>query len=298
MAVERAAPARRAVRTTSRRPSTAAIALVWIGVACGPVTAPLPPEAQRFSPPAIYTRWWAMTEACSGRARPMADIQWYQVPGDEVDYHGVEGGGFWTSAGNRIVLAAGETDDGALVRHEMLHALGVPGHQRTQFLGTCAALVRCSGGCVSDAGPWQPPRSDYVTLPWDSFQVTSHAQLLPREADGQRWLAQVVTVRNPRAYAVVATPPPFPVPPGSQPPTPSGFAFTLYGGAGHGNIHGWLVADDPSKLFFEPLETKSWRFEFRVASDLSLIHVPPGTYAVLGSFLWQSAAPDTVVVVP
>lgn len=270
--------------------------LVWLSSSCGGVTAPIPPNAQRFSPPAIYARWWKMTEACSGRTGAIAAVEWYRTPGAVFEYDGTTAGGYWSATGNLIVLAGGETDDGALVRHEMLHALlRVRGHPRGQFLGACESLVVCQDSCISDAGPWHPPRADFVMVPPDSLEVNSSAELLPQETDGQRWLAQQVSVRNPQRYAVFVAVPPPPGP--AQPFTPIGFSYDVYAGR-NGNIQGWLYAADPSMLFFEPFETKHWLFEYRIASDVSATHVPPGTLTLRAGYLHLWSPPDTVVVSP
>jgi hypothetical protein len=57
-----------------------------------------------------------------------------------------------------------------------------------------------------------------------------------------------------------------------------------------------LGAADSSTLFFQPFETKSRLFEFKVASDLSDHHVIPGSYFAAGSFAWHWAGFDTIMV--
>lgn len=256
--------------------------------ACSWITAPLPPNAERFAPPAVYTRWWSMTEACSGRSGDLAAVHWYRVPGSSVRLDGQDVGGYWSSGDNRIVLPKGYLDDGAAVRHEMLHALlQTGGHPRQQFLGACASLVGCAG-CAIDGGPFHPPQ-DHLILPPDSLDVASHVELLPPEADGQRWLALHITSGNPRARAVVVAAP-------GDAVTPPTFGYDLRGPVG--GIEGGQVSTDSSTLFFRPFETKRWLFEFRVTSELSEYHVTSGTYLVRGDYARRFSADDTVAVRP
>ena len=256
--------------------------------ACG-VTEPLPPTAERFAPPAVYARWWAMTEACSGRSGDLASILWYSVPSPQFMHDGQEAVGLWESRSNQIVLAKMYIDRGDVVRHEMLHALLRTGsHPRAQFLGSCASIVHCQGACVKDAGPWHAPMN-YVVLPPDSLVVTSRAELLPPEADGQRWLELYVSVRNPRERAVVVAAP-------GDPLTPPTFGYDLRGPSG--GTSGGDVATDSSALFIQPFETKQRLFEFQVASDLTEDHVSPGNYLVRGGYALLWSAYEAVTVSP
>jgi hypothetical protein len=199
-------------------------------------------------------------------------------------------GGYWNRYTNRIVLVEIGIDRGPLVRHEMLHALlQTGGHPRSQFLAACASLVSCEEICIEDAGRWQLPRQDYVVLPPESLDVASRAELLPRESDGQRWFELEVSVRNPRARAVMVAAP-------GDPVTPPAFGFDLRGPSG--GISGDDVATDSSTLFFQPFETKQWLFEFRVASDLSEYHISPGTYLVRGGYARRWSVYDTIAVSP
>ena len=233
--------------------------------ACSLITGPLPPGAERFAPPDVYARWWAMTEACSGRSGDMRDVDWYRVPGSRFMHDGQSVPAYWSSS-NRIVLAERVIEHGPMVRHEMLHALlHVRGHPRSQFLAACASLVICQASCITDGGEWQLPRQDYVVLPPESLDVTSHPSLLPRESDGQRWFELEVTVRNPRGRAVLVAAP--------RPETPPTFGYDLRGpsggGSGAGGISGGEVATDSSTLFFQPLEMKG--MAIRVPSEIGAI---------------------------
>ena len=102
-----------------------------VAIGCAVLTAchhlvapPLPPTAVRLIPPIAYERWWRMVETCSAISGNLGDVNWYYVP----DVNRVSDGremvdGYWSKAGNQIVLPGNEVFDGELIRHEMLHAL-------------------------------------------------------------------------------------------------------------------------------------------------------------------------------
>lgn len=231
-----------------------------------------------------------MAESCSGRTGELSAVQWYQVPGAVVLNNGKAVSGYWSSDGNRIVLAEDHVDNGVVVRHEMLHALlREPGHPRAEFLDACASVVACADECVLDAGPWQAPTSRYLTLAPDSLEIASTAELLPVERDGQRWVALRVTAHNPRGSAVVIAAPGNTVTPGT---------FAYFVTSPEGGISGGDIASDSSMLFFQPNETKSRLFELRVTSPLTEYHVPAGTALVRGGYARHWTANDTVNVVP
>lgn len=255
--------------------------------ACSLIVGPMPADAEPFDPPAVFTRWWAMMEACSGHSGDMAAVRWYRVPGSSFIHDGQSVGGFWRTPGNRIVLAEGGIDNGTLVRHEMLHALLQKlTHTRAHFFEACAPLVTCSKGCVG-AEPWSPPTEDYVILPPDSLEIDSEAELLLPEADGERWLALTVTVRNTRGHAVV-------VASSGDARRPWTFSFHLQGP--EGGLSTEYQADDSSRLFFQPYETKRWLYEFRVDSALTMYTVTTGSHLVRGGYARRWAGYDTVIV--
>jgi len=103
--------------------------------ACMIGTEPLPDGSRRIAAPLVYQVWWDMTELCSGRTGQLGTVDWYVVPGvAQFEHKGRPVSGYWSSAGNRVVLAERAMTDGGLVRHEMLHALlGHSGHSRDAF---------------------------------------------------------------------------------------------------------------------------------------------------------------------
>ena len=250
----------------------------------------MPRGAEEMSPPAVYARWWQLTESCSGRSRDLASIRWYRTPGSSFIHDGEPAAGL--SFGNRIVIAQEYLYDGPIVRHEMLHALlGDGGHPRSAFLGSCAALVYCFDKCARDGGPWTASSSYQLIAP-DSLDV-GVAVDLTSAPDGDRWLNEWVTVRNPRARAIVVVAP-------GPPRTPNTFEYQLWGP--FGGIQGGLLAGDSSVLFFAPFESKRWLFEYRVGSTLSQytvpIMIPPGTYGARVAYARKWSTMDTIVIAP
>lgn len=217
-------------------------------------------------------------------------VRWYRTPGSAVLLDGVPVGGYWGSRGNRIVLPEDVLDNGAAVRHEMLHALlQVRGHPREQFLERCASVVDCVSSCVRDAGPWQLPPTDYEVLPPDSLEVNAATELLPPEGDGQRWVELRVSVRNPRDGPVVVAAP-------GASATPGTFAFDVRGP--EGGVSQVDVADDSSRLYFHSNETKTRLFEFRVDPATGAHHILTGRNLVRGGYARRWTPYDTVIVVP
>ena len=131
----------------------AAVAAVAFLAACGNLVDPdLPANAEQYTPPPVYARWWSMTQSCSGLSGDLSAVTWFMVPGvSTVLLNGKTVEGYWSLAGNRIVIAGAGRLAGGIVRHEMLHALmKAAGHPRAKFLGECGGVVYCTEACISD----------------------------------------------------------------------------------------------------------------------------------------------------
>jgi hypothetical protein len=142
-----------------------AVAVVLTGaIACTQAVGP-PAGSRQFNPPARYKAWWRLTESCSGLSGDFSKVRWYRVPNsDSFSLEGSTVNGAWYADGNRIALGDSEVNNGALVRHEMLHALLRNGnHPRNQFLGNCSDIVVCIDRCVHDGGG-PPDTSDAAPL--------------------------------------------------------------------------------------------------------------------------------------
>jgi hypothetical protein len=120
--------------------------------------------------------------------------------------------------------------------------------------------------------------------------VSSTAELLPREADGQRWVALWVHVHNPLNREALL------LSPHRRSSTPATFSYAVQ--APGGAFGSQLAGFDSSMIFFEPLETKSWLFDFRVGDTLSIDSwtLTPGSYQMSGGYAGQSARYDTLTV--
>ena len=200
-------------------------------------------------------------------------------------------GGVWLSRGNRIVLAGSEVSNGALVRHEILHALlHGGGHPRSEFREACGSLVTCTDVCAAEARRWTLP-SQYVRMPPESVAVASAIELMPRESDGQRWISLWISAGNPRNQAVLVAI----AARSSMPPT---FSYDVQ--APHGGFGSNIWAPDSSAFFFAPYETKRWLVEFLVDDSLSLNSwtVTTGLYLIRGGYARQWPVYDTVATSP
>jgi len=238
----------------------------------------LPLNAVQFSPPPVYARWWAMTEACSGASRSFASVSWFIVPGAAripLDDDQVEG--YWSKAGNQIVLAGNAQLRGGSVRHEMLHALiRSNGHERSQFLGKCGGTVDCSTHCVQDAGS-APQVSGVVQTTPNGLEVGVEVEPDPLGITADKGFFRVrVTARNPASHAVAVT-----LPISSTGPSRS-FAFDIRGTGGAKGA-GSLVMD-PAVTVFAPGETKRQVFDLQIGSDFTSLTLPPGGYTVRGAY--------------
>ena len=254
--------------------------------ACGSPTRP--PNAEPFTPPAVYVRWWQMTEQCSGVSGKLDAIQWFRTPGSELIHNGESVTAYWSKRDNLIVIAEDYVRHGLVVRHEMLHALlGSVRHPRAAFLNSCGAVVDCSGTCVEDAESWSP-QPPFSIVPPESLSVTATSVVLPAERDGERFVQLRVEVENSRDRAAVVSVPGFE----QTPPT---FGYDVRGPTG--GISSNVRGEDSSMVFFAPREKKEKVFEFFVHPPLTQLSVPPGDYQIRGGYglHWSPFQPLVIV---
>lgn len=243
-------------------------------------------DSLALAPPAVYKRWWALTESCSGLSGAFESVQWKEAPASVLQ--SVEGAGvaaYWSSKGNRIVLAPNAVRNGRIVRHEMLHALSrARGHPAALFLVKCEGVVRCDEACKGDADA--PPQTAYaMRVPVDSLNIaiaSFPAQPSLSVDDGAFQL--IVTVSNPAPYAVVV---------GFRVADPA-----LAVAVSPGDLR--LTADhdvgDPRLGHFGPGQRKQYVFDLRAGDPTSRIAFAPGHYEVRGLFDGISTAPLALVV--
>lgn len=163
---------------------------------CGqPTSLRFPEGALELQPLAPYRTWWHLVESCSGRAGNFEAVRYFVA--SDIDPDDAETNGVWFSAGNRIVLTPEATRLGAVVRHEMLHALlRRPGHPREAFAERCAGLVTCGVNCkppestrgVPTSAPNVPPASLDVSVSLDPA--------VPSESVDSGWVRVTVSARN------------------------------------------------------------------------------------------------------
>lgn len=262
-------------------------------MACHGITEPpLPPGAQLFSPPPVYTTWWNLTQSCSGISGPLSSISWYDSGASLQNPQTGEGlAGYWDGASSSIVLTHASTVDGPTVRHEMLHALlRRPGHSRTEFLGRCAGVVDCDGQCVVDGGPIATP-SDAVRVPPDTIDVSLDVSPAnPTSTNDGGFFSIIVKARNHGTHTVLITN-------ASQPTGPMDtFSFDVDGQLAQ--LQGGEVETDSSQIIFAPGEEKLQVFDFRIGDSAFLRQLQAGTYTVVGAYAHHSTAPVSVVIGP
>lgn len=271
----------------------ATVIFVWIGLAsCDRIVdPPLPGDAEQFTPLPVYTTWWNMTQACSGLTGSLGAVTWFKT---REAMHDASTGeviaGYWSAASNRIVLASGEVEDGATVRHEMLHSLiASGGHPRSQFLGKCAGTVPCNGSCIREAGPYHPPSETPIGVGGESLDITVAVQPASPSSDiDGGFFSITVLVQNRSTRWATVTP--------SSPLTNSSltFSYIVRGAFGGSSIS--LTSHDPSDRIFAPGETKKMVFDFRIGDAPFARQLPQGEYTVSGGYSdYQSAAQALVI---
>jgi hypothetical protein len=266
-------------------------ACVAVFAACGGLTDPtLPASARQFSPPAVYSRWWTMTEACSGISGSLSSVSWFEIPGEATfPFNGDLVNGYWSGGSNRIVLGEDAVLDGGTVRHEMLHALvRTSGHRRVDFLDACGGVVVCAAPCVNDAGPPATLDPSVVTVPADSLQIgVDVIPEAPSSAIDGGFFTITVTARNPSTHPVYVQL----FPDASRP-----FLFDIQGSAGR--LVGGELTLDPGMPIFRAGQMKRQVFDFRIGNDLFSRALPAGTYTLKGSFGGNSVSHAPIVVGP
>jgi hypothetical protein len=90
-----------------------------------------------FDPPPSYREMWARAEACSGRTRAIELVRFYRLPGHDFETPDGDAAGYGGSG--EVWLAQDFLDHPMVVRHEMIHALGVGGHPSHPFVDPCRA---------------------------------------------------------------------------------------------------------------------------------------------------------------
>lgn len=283
----------------ARKAIGAALALVTLtvgaGAACSDITeVPLPPGSRLVVPPPVYRHWWHMTQACAALPGNFDSIEWYVVPGATTIRHdGRDVSGYWSSVGNRIVMAEEVWLSGSLVRHEMLHALLRSGeHPRSEYLERCGGVVVCIDDCISDAGPPPVPPAGTPRVSSDALRLT--VELNPPRPDGATYggyFTLTVLAHNPADHPVIVQ-----LSPSGDAGPPGAFGYAMFGrwGAIGYDDRAW----DPEVTVFAAGETKREVFDMTVGERRGSEGVAPGGYVVQGEYDGSSSAPESLVVAP
>lgn len=109
-----------------------------------------PEGAVPLTPPPEYRAIWDSAQACTGLHGDFDRLRFFTVEGEV--FKGADGPATGTTVGRTIYLASHYADPsdsaGAMViKHEMIHALGVHGHPDHPFVSPC----RATWGSYADA---------------------------------------------------------------------------------------------------------------------------------------------------
>lgn len=263
--------------------------------ACTDIVDPaLDAGAEKFSPPPVYQLWWDMTSACSGRTGALSSVEWYVVPGAHLIFlDGEAADGYWSAGSNRIVLAGAAQMDGAIVRHEMLHALiQHPGHARGEYLGRCGGVVSCSDGCVKEAGPAPAPSADVSRVPPSTLDIS--VEVNPSTPSGGQldgYFSLTVRAHNPWTHPIVII---FQPPDASAPDMSFAYRITLlFGTLAHSDL-----VNDPAIAYFAANETKQRVFDFFVGNRVAMNVLFPGSYVFQAGYGGNWSIPQQLTVSP
>jgi hypothetical protein len=274
--------------------------LLPLVVACERAVAPAFADgAQKFLAPPAYQLWWTMTQECSGRRASLSAVRWYVVPGAQtVAIDGERYEGYWSPIGNSIVVAEATMLDGALVRHEMLHALlGDGAHAREQFLERCGGVVECNERCVADAGPLPPLDASVPRVGPDVLEVdVAVSPQAPSPARHGGYFTMTVTVRNPWPNQVVVRLPPS----GDGGPSVT-YQYEFVRGGGAGVFSDRALDDGVTR--FAAGETKRRVYDFHIIGEGEASAdggLQPGTYQFRAGYAtnWAVASPTVTLSAP
>lgn len=279
--------------------------LCVIAIACEYTTAPLPPSAVRFDPPAIYSTYWSIVEACSERTIDVRGWTFYTVPEGGLREAGYDDAAAYTSVANReIVFEAGVESIPSDVRHEMLHAVlgaayargnSAQSHPPKYFRGLCEGVVYCDQGCL-DAGPaptLAAPEAPIVSV--SSLQIGVDVRQQVSRTGVDRALPIVLRATNSTNHPVwVALDHTL----GASPPAAHWIGFRIVpaeqslpiGDLTRVDSTGIVFQESSGKVAFAAGQTR-W-----LVFDMSGRLYPPGNYQVVGVFNTRQISAPLMVI--
>lgn len=242
--------------------------------------------AVTFAPPAVYERWWALSESCSGLSGSLKSVRWMRAPASALQ--SAEGTGtvaYWSSKDNRIVLATNAVTNGRIVRHEMLHALSRSrGHPAALFRDQCEGVVRCDEACKGDADVL-PQTTTAIRVPADSLDIAiASFPTQPSLSVDDGAFQLIVSITNPAPYAVVV---------GFRAGDP---AIAVSVSPGDLRLTADHEVGDPRLALFGPGQRKQYVFDLRAGDPTSRIVFTFGQYRLRGLFDGLSTAPLALVI--
>ena len=255
------------------------VVALFLLAACGDniVDPPLPDSAVRFDPPAVYARWWEMTQACSGIRRTLQDVKWYRSPNRTVPLDGDQVTAYWSLGSNRIVVVDEYRLDGPVIRHEMLHALiRLEGHPREHFVEKCGGVVHCAIGCIEATEPSPSQVTPPIVEPSEVDVAVTVDPAQPRAGFEDGFFSVTVSVTNPADHAVNV----------SVRPRPPGNFLVTYVLTIAGDRQGpsrAVTAIDPNDTIFQAHQTKRQVFDFRIDPS-GRDGITPGSYRISGGY--------------
>ena len=100
----------------------------------------VPPDAESYDPPSSYPAMWDSAVACTQlHTRRFEELHFFVVPGEHSFWsHGEWAAGTTDGQGN-ITFAGDYMYHPMIVKHEMIHALGIDNHPTVPFADPCHA---------------------------------------------------------------------------------------------------------------------------------------------------------------
>lgn len=101
-------------------------------------------DAHVIQPPALYHEMWDSAQVCTGRRGRFSDLTFFVA--EELESRGEILAGHYEPGEKVIYLLEGWENHPMVVKHEMIHALGVyPGHPAVPFESPCKATWETYG---------------------------------------------------------------------------------------------------------------------------------------------------------